>query len=103
MRDYERTVMNLKFWNNEPSIYDRPIEKVLDAMDMYNPDDPEWPALMANLKELSDRKARSWKDKVSPDTIAIVAGNLLGILIIVAYEQSHPMVSKGLNYVKPQT
>jgi hypothetical protein len=31
--------------------------------------------------------------------MAIVVGNILGILVIVAYEQKHVMVSKGLGFV----
>lgn len=44
----------------------------------------------AQVKEL-DRK---WK--VSQDTLAIVAGNLLGIVVIVGYERAHVLVSKAL-------
>lgn len=37
--------------------------------------------------------------RVSPDTLVIVAGNLLGILVIVAYEQRHVITSKALSFV----
>lgn len=94
--------MKLKFWNEKPSIYDEPIERVLNEMKTYGPDSPEFEAQLKYLERLSGMKEKTKSImRVSPDTVAIVAGNLLGILIIVAYEQSHPMTSKGLSYIKP--
>lgn len=93
-----------KFWQASGSIYDAQIERVLSDMEMFGPESEEYPKLLAHLKALHAMKAEEKpKFRISPDTLAIVGGNLLGILIIVAYEQTHPMVSKGLNYVKPQT
>lgn len=47
------------------------------------------------LRAETDRKQLS----VSPDTLLIVAGNLLGILIIVGYEQRHVITSKALSFI----
>jgi hypothetical protein len=95
--------MKLKFWNEQTSIYDEPINKVLNEMKTYGPDSPEFETQLTYLERLSGMKEKTKSImRVSPDTVAIVAGNLVGILIIVAYEQAHPMTSKGLNYIKPQ-
>jgi hypothetical protein len=40
---------------------------------------------------------RRWK--VSPDTAALVLGNLIGILVIVGHERAHVVTSKALNFV----
>jgi hypothetical protein len=37
--------------------------------------------------------------RISPDTLAMVAGNLLGIVIIVGYERKHVVTSKALNFI----
>lgn len=37
------------------------------------------------------------KKRVSPDTALIVAGNLVGIVIIVAYEHAHVIASKSFS------
>lgn len=88
-----------KFWRRDkPSILDEPIEKVLKEMKEYGPDAPEYPKLVAHLERLIRLKQEE-KSKVSPDTMAIVIGNLVGILIIVSYEQSHVMVSKGVGFI----
>ncbi|MET0786521.1 MAG: hypothetical protein ABWY25_07445 [Paenisporosarcina sp.] len=71
-------------------------------MNTYGPDSPEYSALIDHLDRLNRMKEQSGR-RPSPDAMAVVAGNLLGILIIVAYEQKHVMVSKGLGFVlKPK-
>lgn len=86
------------------SILDEPIASVLREMEMTGPDTDEFPALLSYLERLSRLKTEKRQSRVSPDTIAIVVGNLVGILIIVAYEQKHVMVSKGLGFIlKPKS
>ena len=89
-----------RFGMRKPSILDEPIEKVLTSMNTFGPEDPEYPALIDHLDRLSRmREQQKIVRRSSPDTMAIVVGNILGILVIVAYEQKHVMVSKGLGFV----
>lgn len=37
--------------------------------------------------------------RVSPDTLAIVIGNVIGILAIIGYERAHIATSKALQFV----
>jgi hypothetical protein len=84
----------------KPSVLDEPIAKILTDMNTYGPDSPEYPTLISHLEKLNRMKAEEGsKVRPSPDVMAIVVGNLLGILIIVAYEQKHAMVSRGLGFV----
>ena len=46
------------------------------------------------LKELNS------KNKVSADTVALISGNLLGIVMIVGYERANVITSKGMQFVK---
>lgn len=94
-----------RFVKKKPSILDEPIEKVLTGMNTYDPSDPEYQVLMDHLERLTRLKeVENSRFRVTPDTMAIVAGNLMGILIIVAYEQRHVMVSKGLGFIlKPRS
>lgn len=85
---------------DKPSILDDPIAKVLGEMKAYDPDSDEYKSAIAHLERLMRLKAEEGHNsRISPDTLAIVAGNLLGILIIVIYEQRHVMVSKGLGMI----
>lgn len=94
------------FWKkqkNEPTILDGPIQRVLDDMETYGPDSEEFPALVSYLERLMHLKAEKRREPVSWDTIAIIGGNLLGILIVVSYERNHAMVSKALTFIlKPK-
>lgn len=87
-----------RFVKEKPSILDEPIAKVLDEMNMMGPDSEEYTKMIDHLERLV-RMKQERNNRVTPDTMAIVAGNLLGILIIVAYEQKHVVVSKGLGFV----
>lgn len=40
------------------------------------------------------------KKRVSPDTLVAVAGNLLGIIVIVGYENKNVITSKALSFLK---
>ena len=90
--------------SDEPELK-KPIDRVLSEMDEHGPDSPEYKDLLSYLERLTALKrgnTRTWR--VSPDTMAMVAGNLLGILFIVAAERDSVMTSKGLGFIlKPKT
>lgn len=82
---------------------DKQIDAVLGKMQSEGVDSDKYPTMMSFLERLHDLKQRAKPQTVSRDTILIVAGNLLGILVIVAYEQKHVLTSKGINQVmKPK-
>lgn len=74
---------------------DRQIDAVLDQMKKSKVTSEEYSSLITHLERLNELKAKERRIRVSPDTWALVAGNLLGILLIVAYEQKHVMTSRG--------
>lgn len=51
------------------------------------------------LEQLYSIRNGTKPDRISRDTLLIVAGNLLGIIVIVGYEQKHVVASKALNFV----
>jgi hypothetical protein len=81
------------------SILDDSIHRVLVDMQSHDPGTQDYELLMGRLERLMQMKAEEGQNRVSPDTMAIVIGNLLGILIIVSYERAHVMVSRGLGFV----
>ena len=103
MRPTERTVMLRIFKKNEPQPVDDLIRDVLNKMNATEVDTEEYPKLMVLLERLYELKTKQRRAPVSSDTIALVAGNLMGILLIVAYEQKHVMTSKGFGHIiKPK-
>ena len=87
----------------KPSIVDEAIGKVLTEMRQYGLDAPEYREAIEYLDRLMKMRTEERRNRISPDTILIVAGNLLGILIIVGYERGHVMTSKAMTFVvKPK-
>lgn len=88
--------MRKRFGTEKTSDLDVAISRVLQDMDACGPSAEEYPDLLASVEKLIKLRRGESRQKVSPDTLAIVGGNLLGILIIVAYEHSHVVVSRGM-------
>lgn len=79
---------------------DESIDMVLLNMNQFGPDSPEYPELLKSLERLYKLRFREETQKrVSPDVIFTVGGNLLCVLIIVAYEQKNVISSKAMTFV----
>ena len=78
---------------------EKEIDSILLKMSALDPASTEYSAMTANLERLLNAKSKE-KDKcVSPDTLAIVAANLLGIGLILYKENIGPITTKALNFV----
>ncbi len=91
--------MHRFFRNEKTTPVDDLIESVLDEMRLVGVDSDEYPKLMTYLERLYEVKANERQSPVSRDTVALIAGNLMGILLIIAYEQKHIMSSKGFSQI----
>lgn len=87
------------FKDDQPTPLDQQIDVVLQEMKSKGVHSDEYPTLMSYLERLYEIKAEERPDPVSRDTMALIAGNLMGILLIVAYEQKHVMTSKGFSQI----
>lgn len=95
--------MKLPFGKEEETPVDVQIEFILNEMTLLGPDDEKYPNMLSLLERLYKLKAEKCRPPVSRDTIALIAGNLLGILLIVIYEEKHVLTSKGMNQlIKPR-
>lgn len=100
MRTTERTrVLKNFFTKDETAPIDEQINSVLREMSKKGVLSEEYQSLMTHLERLYEIKKQERTDPVSRDTIALIAGNLMGILIIVAYEQKHVLTSKGFSQI----
>ena len=81
--------------DEKPHALDPAIAKILESMETFGPEDDEWPQLMESLERLTKLKDRKERKQVSPDTLAVVVGNLAAVLIVVAYEQKHVITTKA--------
>ena len=72
--------------------FDEQLEIVLDEVESL--DDIAKATLL-----MERRDALRKKGKLSPDTKVIVAGNLIGIVLILAYESGHVITTKALGFI----
>lgn len=89
------------------------LEKLDEAIDhtltlMNNKPEPgEYTTLVDHLTKLIKNKETLLKlkqeavskNRVSKDTLAIIAGNLAGIVLILGHERAHVVASKALGFV----
>lgn len=85
--------------SNEPNDLDRAIERLYLEMSLVDADSDEYDQLTSQLTKLYSLKDLSRASKISPDTKALVLGNLAGILMIVGHERMNVVTSKALNFV----
>jgi hypothetical protein len=90
--------------NNSKDEEITPIEREIDAnlkkMQEVGVTAPEYKSLMDNLVRLNDMKTKSQShNRISLDTLAVVGGNLLVVMLIIAFEQKHIITSKAMNHL----
>lgn len=77
----------------EKAIYDAARE-----LDGFTAEGPEYKRIVDQMEKL--QKLRTPKSEpLSHNTLAVVLGNLMGIAVIVKYEQLNVMTSKALSFV----
>lgn len=85
------------FERKKRSVVDEEIDRVHSKMLEVEMISEDYIALLAALDRLIKLKSEERSNRVSPDTLAIVGGNLAGILIVVGYEYGHVIASRGMN------
>ena len=78
---------------------DKEIDNLLSAMETVDPASDEYQTLAKNLETLAKAKSYDKQRYVDKTTLLYVAGNLLGIAIIVGYERAGVITSKALSFV----
>jgi len=75
------------------------IDELYTHLSTFSGEDKEYAEIVDQLTKLYALKEDTSKRRVSPDTLAMVAGNLLGIILIVGHERAHVVTSKALSFV----
>lgn len=82
----------------QPSTQDL-IDEVYTQLQSRDAESDEYEKLLTRAERLHKLQSQEKGRKLSADTAAIVAGNLLGIGAILFYEQAHVIGSKALGFV----
>lgn len=83
----------------EESGLEKAIDDILSDMAHHPSSSEEYAKMADQLSKLYSLKEFDSKKRVSPDTLAIVLGNLVGIILIVGHERAHVVTSKALNFI----
>ncbi|MCA1806542.1 MAG: hypothetical protein LC687_01565 [Actinobacteria bacterium] len=75
------------------------IENLLALLTRTDPRSEEYAVMTEQLEKLYSIREKPSKDRISPDTLALVIGNLVGIVVIVGHERAHIVTSKAINFV----
>lgn len=81
------------------SVLSDAIDRVLAEMNEVETDSNKYQESLTRLERLIQLQKDEKSNSVSPDTMALVLGNLAGILIIVGYERLHVITSRGLQFI----
>lgn len=79
---------------------DIPINALIAAMSTVKPDTDEYAKMVDQLVKLYKLKEVDASKRVSADTLAIVAANLAGIMMIVGHERAHVVTTKAIGFVQ---
>ena len=85
--------------DDEKSLLDLAIEDVFREMAVMNADSVEYAKMVKQLEKLYKMRKADKPESVSRDTMAIIIGNLIGIVIIVGYERTNIVTSRALNFI----
>ena len=96
----ERQMLKKQFTKKDKRTnLEKEIDRVIEQMSSTEPNTDEYKAISENLEKLYKAKAHERIRNVSPDTIAVIAGNLLGIGLILGYEKANVITTKALGFV----
>lgn len=79
---------------------EKAIDQLLSEMANFSGDDDEYSKMADQLEKLYKLKDIDKPDRVDANTLALIAGNLAGIVLIVGYERANVVTSKALGFVR---
>ena len=92
------------FVTQKSSDFDDAIDRVLEDLKTKDLGSEEYMDRLSHLERLNRLRNEERPNRVSPDTMAMIGANLIGILIIVGYEHGHVLGSKSLGFLlRPKT
>jgi hypothetical protein len=86
--------------SREIELLDSAIDEIIREMDGVTTDTKDYSNMTDQLVKLMKlKKELTSSMKVSPDTLAIIAANLVGIVLIIGHERVNVIASKALSFV----
>lgn len=83
----------------EKSELEQAISEVLFEMHGFGSESDEYAQQVDQLVKLHSLKECERRQPVSRDTLLLVGGNIVGILLILSYERANVVTSKALSFL----
>lgn len=80
------------------TLIDDVIKQMADSTDTSTEDYEQMASVLGKLTEIQNKK-KSSERSVSPDTIAVVTANLVGILMVIHHERFSVVTSKAVGFI----
>jgi len=90
--------VNTQIPKKDRKTLDQEVERVLEQMSSMSVDTVEYRTAVDNLKVLCDARGVKSHRALSTDVIVAAASNILGVLLILNYEQMHVITSKAISF-----
>ena len=87
------------FGKKELSPLDMEILEITRVLRRTSPDSEEYVIIAKSLEQLYKTKEGNKSWKISPDTVAIIAANLIGLVLILTFEKTDIITSKAIGFV----
>jgi type I restriction-modification system DNA methylase subunit len=80
---------------------DKEIDSILKKMEETDKLSDEYKKLLAHLDVLYQARGKNYepRKRISPDTMLLVAANLLGIILILNFEKLDSVTSKAIGFI----
>lgn len=88
----------MKFAKKQKSRIELEIEKLEEQLQSSNVGSEEYGNLLTALERLNKLKETKFKG-IDPNTMLLVGGNILGIVIILGYEKTGVIASKAMSFI----
>lgn len=83
-----------------PGTYEHELQRLLLILEKLEPSSEEYKNVLAAIDMLDILVKSGDKNKISPDTIVMGAIQILGILLVLNYEQAHVVTSKAFGMIR---
>jgi len=75
------------------------VDRAVRELDDYSVTSIEYAEVLDRLSRLHKMQVENKPASVSPDTLVLVAANLVGIVLIIKHEQFNVITSKALSFL----
>lgn len=82
-----------------PTGIDIAIENLLSELQGFTADADEYSKMTIQLERLHAMKVAETPCRVDPNTIAVIVGNVIGIVLILKFERMNVITSKAMLFV----